>query len=118
MMGGQHKIFIFDSQGAKAAGKRKRMISDALRAIGLYGVNDTCSAMNVKEQTEWECGARIAQYVMNFITWIENASDGETIIRQMQRGVAYEKRGRGDLAIESRRTLRDTLRHEKLIHEG
>jgi hypothetical protein len=70
--------------------------------------------MNVKEQTEWECGARIAQYIMNFITWIENANDGVTIIRQMQQGVSFEKKRRCDLAIESRKKLRNHLRSEKI----
>ena len=110
---GHHKFFLFDSQGAKAGKKRVKRIREPLQAIGLVGSNDTCSILNVKEQTEWECGARTAQYIMNFVTWTKNTSDGVTIIRQMQRGVAYEKRGRCDLAVESRKTLSNHLRKWK-----
>jgi hypothetical protein len=118
MMGGRHKFFIFDSPGAKAGGKRTKMIVEQLRAIGLYRKNDTCNVIRLKVQTEWEWGARVAQYMMSFTDWIGQNSDGETIIRRMTRGIAYEKNKQCDLAAESRKMLRDTMRHEKMIHRG
>ena len=116
--GGRQKFFILDSQGVKAAGKRKRMINDLLKAVGLYGANDTCSIMKTKTQTEWECGARVAQYMINFTEWIGQNNDGETIIRRMTRGITDEKNKQCDLAVESRKVLRDTLKHEKMILGG
>jgi hypothetical protein len=118
IVGGRHKFFILDSQGAKAAGKRRRMITESMKAIGLFGKNDTCSIMKTKVQTEWECGARVAKYVLSFIDWIGQNNDGETIIRRMTRGIDYEKNKQCDLAIESRKMLCDTLRHEKMILGG
>ena len=74
--------------------------------------------MKTKAQTEWECGARVAQYMMNFTEWIGQNNDGGTIIRRMTRGIADERNKQCDLAADSRKTLRDILRHEKLLHGG
>ena len=94
------------------------MIVEPLKAIGLYCKNDTCNVVRLKGQTEWECGARVAQYMQNFTEWIEQNGDGETIIRRMTRGIAYEQKKQHDLATDSRRKLRDTLRNGKLLHGG
>jgi hypothetical protein len=94
------------------------MITDLLKAIGLSGANNTCSIMKTKVQTEWECGARMAQYLMSFTEWIGQNNDGETVINRMTRRIAYEKNKHCDLAAESRKMLRDILRHEKMIHGG
>ena len=94
------------------------MIVEPLRAIGLYRKNDTCNVLRIKAQTEWECGARVAQYLMSFTDWIGQNNDGETIINRMTRGIADEKNRQCDLAAVSRKMLRDTLRIEKMIHGG
>ena len=94
------------------------MITKSLKAIGLFGTNDTCSIMKTKVQTEWECGARVAQYMMNFTEWIGQNKDGETVTNRMTRGISYEKNKQCDLAVESRKMLRDTLRREKMILGG
>ena len=116
MMNGSCKFFIFDSQGAKAAGKRRKMITDPLKAIGLFCTNDTCSIMKTEAQTEWECGARVAQYMINFTEWIGQNNDGEIILNRMIRGINYERKKQCDLAAESRKTLRNILGNEKLLH--
>ena len=54
----------------------------------------------------------------NFTEWIDQNSDGETIIRRLTRGIADEKNKRYDLAADSRKILHDTLRQEKMIHGG
>ena len=55
---------------------------------------------------------------MSFTDWIGQNNDGETIINRMTRGIADEKNRQCDLAAESRKMLRDTLRIEKMIHGG
>ena len=56
--------------------------------------------------------------MVNFPEWIEQNNDGETIVRRMQRGVAYERKAQCDLAVESRKTLRNFLRCEKIKQGG
>ena len=72
----------------------------------------------MKVQTELECGARVAQYIQQFTEWLEQNSDGETIIRRMKRGIEDEKNKQCDLAADSRKTLCNTLSCERQKYEG
>ena len=114
--GGRHKFFIFDSLGVATARKRTKRIPNLLKKIGLYGKQDTCSILDLKVQTEHECGARISNYIKHFSEWVTQSREGAVIINKMNRGIADEKQGRFELATESRRILCDTLRCEKLKH--
>ena len=116
--GGRHKFVIFDSLGVVAARKRIKMISNLLKNIGLYGKKDTCTALDLEVQTEHECGARTSKYIKHFSEWVTQNKEGEIIINMMNRGIAYERQGRFELAKKSRRILQDTLRVEKLRCEG
>ena len=111
---GQHKVFILDSLGLATARKRIKMISTRLKEIGLFGKRDKCSALDLTVQTEWECGARMAKYILHFSEWVLQHKKGAAIVNTMRRGIAYEKRGQRELATESRRILCDKLRCEKV----
>jgi hypothetical protein len=108
--GGRHSFFIFDSLGIEIARKRMKMISTLLKNIGLYGKKDTCSTLDLKVQTELECGTRISKFIKQFSEWVIQSKEGAVIVNKMNRGIAYEKKWRCELAMESRRTLCDLLR--------
>ena len=56
--------------------------------------------------------------MINFTEWIGQNNDGEIVLNRMTRGIADERNKQCDLAADSRKTLRDILRHEKLLHGG
>ena len=93
-----------------------KMISTLLKNIGLYGKKDTCSALDLKVQTELECGTRISKFIKQFSEWVIQSKEGAVIVNKMNRGIAYEKKWRCELAMESRRTLCDLLRDKQLKH--
>ena len=97
--GGRHKFFIFDSLGVVTARKRIKMISNLLKNIDLYGKKDKYSALDLKVQTEHECGARISKYIKHFSEWVTQNREGAVIINKMNRGIADEKQGRFERII-------------------
>ena len=64
--------------------------------------------MDLKVQTEHECGARISTYIKLFSEWVTQNKEGANIITKMKRGITNEKKGGCELAKESRRILYDT----------
>ena len=75
-----------------------------IKKYRLIWKKDTCSALDLKVQTEHECGARISKYIKHFSEWVTQSREGAVIINKMNRGIAYEKKWRCELAMESRRT--------------
>jgi hypothetical protein len=113
MPGGKHNVYIIDSMGIALARSRMKKIKDLLTAIHLMDETDECIPINVKRQTEQECGVRMMNYMMMFKECVNRNSEGQRIIRQMNRNIKSERQSTHELAKASRKKMCKILKRQK-----
>ena len=69
--------------------------------------------MDVKKQTEQECGVRMMNYMMMYRECVDWNNEVTTIIRQMCRNTKVEKNSTHDLAKGTRRKICNLLKNRK-----
>ena len=110
MPGGKHNVYIFDSMGIALARSRMKKVKKLLMAIHLMEKTDKCCPMDVRRQTEQECGVRMMDYMLMIRECVDRNKEGTTIIRQMCRNTKVEKKSTHDLAQGSRRKISNFLK--------
>ena len=92
-----------------------KKIKKVLMAINLLDETDKCIPMNVKRQTEQECGVRTMNYMLMFKEWVGRRNDAVNIIKQLNRRTKAERKETSDLAKASRKKISDFLKNQKEI---
>jgi hypothetical protein len=113
MPDGKHNVYIFDSMGIAFARSRKKKVKKLLMAIHLMEETDKCWPMDVKRQTEQECGVRMMTYMMMYKECVDRNNEAPHIIRQISRNTKVEKKSTHDLAKATRRTISNLLKSRK-----
>ena len=113
VQGGKHNVYIFDSMGIVFTKKNMKKVKELLMAINLIDETDNCIPMNVKRQTEQECGVRMMNYMVMFKEWVNRNNEARSIIRQLNRATKAERKGESDLAKASRKKISDFLKGQK-----
>jgi hypothetical protein len=109
----KHKLLVFDSCGIKAARKQLKEIRKQLMKINLLEKNDAWEALSLKEQTEQECGIRMAIYMLQFSKWARTQQQPDRIIQQIHSTIAHEKTTKVDLASEYRKQIYQVMQREQ-----
>ena len=81
--------------------------------INLLEKNDAWEALSLKEQTEQECGIRMAIYMLRFMEWARNQQQPDTIIHQIHNTIAHEKAAKVDLASKYRKQIYQVMQREQ-----
>ena len=118
MQDGKHNVYIFDSMGIVFARNNMKRVKELLMAINLMDETDKCIPMNVKKQTEQECGVRTMNYMLMFKEWVDRRNEAQNIIKQMNRVTKAERKEKSDLAKASRKKISDFLKSQKEIALG
>ena len=109
----QYKLMIFDSCGIKAARKQLRTIRRHLIRIKLLEENDAWEALSLREQTEQECGVRMAIYMIRFMEWARAQEQSRRVITQIHKTISHEQADKADLASKYRKYLYQMLEREQ-----
>ena len=115
---GQYKLWVFDSCGVKWARKRMKIIRTQLIRIKIIEEKDAWEALDLKAQTEQECGIRTMNYMWKFKQWAETEMQPAQIIRQIHSVVGSEKTTKHNLAREYRNQMYSLLQREKMAIGG
>jgi hypothetical protein len=113
MPDGKHNVYIFDSMGIASARSRKKKVKQLLMALHLMDETDTCLPMDVKRQTEQECGVRMLNYMMLYKERVDRENGAQNIIRQMKRATKAENKRTHDLAKASRKNVSKFLKQQR-----
>jgi hypothetical protein len=108
----RYKLVVFDSCGIKGARKQIRIIRRHLIRIKLVEEKDAWEALSLKEQTEQECGIRMAVYMLKFMDWARTQEQTHRIIKKIHKTNSNEQADTGDLASKYRKYI-----HQLLIRE-
>ena len=113
VQGGKHNVYIFDSMGMVFARNNMKKIKESLITINLMDETDKCIPLNLKRQTEQECGVRMMNYMLMFKEWVDRNKEAHHIIRQLTRATKSERKEKSDLAKASRKKISDLLKIQK-----
>ena len=112
--GGKHKVYILDSMGITFARSRMKKVKKLLMAIHLMEKTDKCCPMDVRRQTEQECGVRMMDYMLMIRESVNRNNEATTIIRQISRNIEVEKKSTQDLAKGIRRKISNLLKSRRV----
>ena len=117
--GGEHTTMIIDSLGYEAGKRRVAMIKGKLKKMRLMRKKDKCIVSKTIEQTEVECGIRMAAY-MTLIRSIDvKHLRANEIISKVNKYVACERNFTKELAACRRSDIHRMLENEQqLIKKG
>jgi hypothetical protein len=107
------KFLVFDSMGVKWGSRRKKKIRGFFMSINLAIANDTWQVVKTRLQTEYECGIRMAMYMLKFRTWAVRHTQPKEFAEKVEWLINEEKRNKGDIAAEYRGELRAMLQEEQ-----
>jgi hypothetical protein len=105
----RYKLVVFDSCGIKWARKQLRTIRKHLIKIKLLEENDAWEALNLKEQTEQECGIRMIVYML----WAQMTKEPHQIIQKIHKSNSDEKADTNDLASKYRSYVHQLVKREQ-----
>ena len=113
LQGGKHQVIILDSLGNESGNGYLRKLKGKLQQMKLTTKKDKYMVFDTKNQTEAECGVRMAAYMALFRSMdIQKMKDGQ-IIQKIKGQVAREKGFSGDLAAHRRRHIYTILQNEQ-----
>ena len=111
--GGKHEILVVDSLGKKSGERYKKEIRQKLIKMGMITRKDKCTAVNTRQQTELECGIRMAAYMMLFRSIDFQQTRATAIIERIKGYVANERNFQGDLAARRRLHIYTLIKAEQ-----
>ena len=114
----KHRFLIFDSIGIKAGRKRMKMIKANMMKVNLTTKEDHWEAMNLRPQTERECGIRTVTYMLKFQEWAKGQLQSIDIVRRIKEVVQNEKSDPANLAVKYRKELSELLRNTQMRMGG
>jgi hypothetical protein len=114
MPGGKHNVYIFDSMGIALARRRMKKVKQLLMAIHLMEKTDTCLPVDVKRQTEQECGVRMMNFMLMIRECVDRNNEAPQIIRKINRNTKVERKSTNDLAKATRRKISNLLKSRKV----
>jgi hypothetical protein len=110
---GKHQVIVIDSQGKKSGNGYMQKLRNKLKQVNLITKKDNCNVLDTIDQTENECGIRMASYMVMLRSMdIQHIRD-EEIIRRIKRYVAGERKNPKTLAAYRRLTLHRLLENEQ-----
>ena len=74
---------------------------------------DTCFPMDVKRQTEQECGVRMMTYMMMYRECVDRKTAAQNTIRQLKRATTAENKRTYDLAKASSKKVSKFLKQQR-----
>jgi hypothetical protein len=113
LTGGKHEIMIIDSLGKKSGDKYRKVIRQKLIKMGMIKKKDKCTALNTRQQTELECGIRMAAYMTLFRSIEFQQTRDSEIIERIKGYVTNEKNFQGDLAAHRRLKIHRLIKAEQ-----
>ena len=84
--------------------------------VNLTTKEDRWETMDLRPQTERECGIRTVTYMLHFNEWAREQIHSNDIVKRINRIVTHEKNDKSDsasLAAKYRRELNALLRNEQ-----
>ena len=113
LQGGKHQVIILDSLGKKSGNSYMPQFRDKLKQMKLTTKKDKYMVLDTKNQTEAECGVRMAAYMVLFRSMeIQQLRDAQ-ILERIKGQVATEKDFAGELAVHRRRAIHRLLANEQ-----
>ena len=90
-----------------------KRVKAGLMKINLAMKGDQWEKMDLRVQTERECGIRTVTYMLKFKEWATRQLNSEEIVRRINEVVENEKTDPGNLADKYRSVLNLLLRNEQ-----
>ena len=88
-------------------------VRERLKQMNLITKKDKCIALDTQDQTEVECGVRMAKYMVLFRSMdLQHLRDGQ-ILERLKGYVAREKSSTGNLAAQRRTNIHRLLEEEQ-----
>ena len=109
--GDKQEIIVIDSLGRNSGDKHNKNIRKKLIKMGMIKKKDKCTALNVIQQTEVECGIRMAAYIMLFRKIDFQQTSYTEIIARIKGYVARERNFKGNLAAHRRKTIHTLVKN-------
>jgi Ulp1 family protease len=110
---GKHQVIIIDSLGQKSGNGYLPKLRGKLKEVHLITKKDKCIALDTQDQTEVECGVRMATYMVLFRSMdLQQLRDGQ-ILERLKGYVAREKSSAGNLAAQRRTNIHRLLEEEQ-----
>ena len=108
---GTHLLYILDSLGRDSSRATFSRVRENLQNTPILKNKVKFKALNIREQTNDECGSRMAKYMANICDQWENANT-TGFMAWLGRLLTKERNDKRDLSKASRQLLRGRLDHE------
>ena len=104
------KLLLFDSMGASDGQKQRKRITMLMKKLQLIRGKEKCQVINTTGQTEHECGARVAVYMIHFLNWAKHKTTTRQILRKLNTMLQDEEDNKPNLAATCRISFQHALK--------
>ena len=110
---GKHNLHILDSLGVESGRRHRDILQSKLAHTPFFQGFPKAKALDVKKQSECECGARVAKCMEDLTNNYEKMGEMDSITNMIGRSVQWEK-GQGKNEVRyCRIRIKDRLEGEK-----
>jgi hypothetical protein len=110
---GKHKLYVLHSLGKDSGTRRRNDIANALVNTPIFKSFPKGKAYDVPEQSEYECGARMAKYMIDITQNYLNTRNRVNIPQMIGGTIGVEKKNGSYEATKCRQEFKEKLEGEQ-----